>query len=108
MKKSNRVICLTGIDFYLRETDNLFDENKENNNNLDDDRNRIYLNRKKLNFKRKGESSIPNLYSFLFMLSFKLKLDSTPIFKFYIFAIKFLKSKYWIIKDLICIRACYS
>ena len=81
--KSNRVICSATADFCIRETDNSYNDDDDNNSNLDDVRKRVYLNRRKLNLKRKGrEFDSLKPYSFLFMILFKLKLGSTPIFKF--------------------------
>ena len=80
--KSNWVICSADIDFCLLETDHPYDDD-DNNDNLDDDRNRVYLNRRKFNIKGNGrEFDSPNPYSFLFTILFKLKLGSTPIFYF--------------------------
>ena len=52
--KSNRVICSADADFCLRKTDNRNNDNEDKNNNLDDVGKRVYLNRRKLNFKGKG------------------------------------------------------
>ena len=53
MMKFNRVICSADVNFCLRETDNLHNDDDDNNNGLDDVRKTIYLNRRKLNFKGK-------------------------------------------------------
>ena len=53
IRKSNGVICSVDADFCLRETDNPYDYNDDNNDSLDNDKNRVYLNRRKLNFKGK-------------------------------------------------------
>ena len=69
--KSNRVICSADADFCLRETDNPYNDDDDNNDNLNDVRNRVYLNRRKLNFKGKErEFDSPNPYSFLFTILF--------------------------------------
>ena len=63
MRKSNGVICSADVDFHLHEMDNPYDENDDSNYNLDDDKNRVYLNRRMLNFKGKGrELNISNPY----------------------------------------------
>ena len=83
MKKSNGIISIVDVDFILRETDYPYDDNDNNNENLDNNRNKIYFNRRKLNFKGKGRMfDSSNVSSFLFIILFKLKLASTPIFKF--------------------------
>ena len=65
MKKSNRVISLADVDFCLREIDNLYDD--DNNDNLDTDRNKVYLNSRKLNFKGKSrEFDSPTLFIFIY------------------------------------------
>ena len=61
MMKSNRVICSADADFCLRKADNPYNDDDDNNNNLDDIRKRVYLNKRKLNFKGKGrEFDCPN------------------------------------------------
>ena len=41
--------------FCFHETDNPHNDDDDNNNNLNDARKGVYLNRRKLNFKGKGE-----------------------------------------------------
>ena len=56
------------------ETDNPYDYDYDNNDSLNDDRNRVYLNRRKLNFKgkKRREFDSSNPYLFLFMILFIL------------------------------------
>ena len=49
--KSNKVICSADTDFCLRETDNPYNGDDDHNDNLNNVRNRVYLNRRKLSFK---------------------------------------------------------
>ena len=66
MIKSNKVIGSADADFCLRETDNPYNDDNDNNN-LNDVRKRVYLNKRKLNFKGKGrEFDFQPLFIFIY------------------------------------------
>ena len=81
-RKSNGVISSADADFCLYETDNPYDDDDNNNDNQDDYKKGIF-EQEEAQLQRKGARvRFPQPYSFLFMILFKLKLGSTPIFKF--------------------------
>ena len=87
MMKSNRVICSADANFFIYKTDNPYYDDNDNNKKQYDDIKGIF-EQEEAQYQRKGrEFDSPNPYSFLFTILFKLKLGSTPIFKF-IIAIK--------------------